>query len=265
MTIMQVELYPAAPIPYIVAPSAEVLGQSAANDIAVHLRTRLNQQPDVRMIFAAAPSQATMLSELIRQPDIDWSRVTAFHMDEYIGLPKDAPQRFAIWLDRHLFDHLAFARVHRIHPEPDPVAAAALYTSLLAEAPIDIVCCGIGTNGHLAFNDPPADFSAREAVRVVKLDEDCRQQQVDDRCFARIEDVPTHALTLTVPHLLSADKIFCCVPGSMKKKAAAEALLGPLTEACPASALRTHHDCKVYLDSESAADLLQPASSGCGP
>lgn len=252
---MQSELHPEAAVPYVIAPSAEVLGRNAANDIAADLRTRLAQQSDVRIIFAAAPSQATMLAELIQQPDIDWSRVTAFHMDEYIGLPTDAPQRFAIWLNRHLFDHLPFARVHRILPEPDPAAAAITYTALLAAAPIDIVCCGIGSNGHLAFNDPPADFSTSEAVQIVKLDEDCRKQQVDDRCFSRIEDVPTHALTLTVPRLLSVDKIFCCVPGSLKKKAVAKALLGPLTESCPASALQTHKHCKVYLDPESAGLL----------
>ena len=258
---MQVELIPGAAIPYVLAPEGDTPGRIAAYDVAADLRARLSQQRSVRIIFAAAPSQTGMLAELIRQPGIDWSRVTAFHMDEYLGLPAEAPQRFAVWLDRHLFDHLPFAAVHRIRPEADPIATAKAYAALLAKAPIDIVCCGIGSNGHLAFNDPPANFADPESVRLVTLDEQCRKQQVDDNCFARIEDVPTQALTLTVPCLLSAKRIFCCVPGALKTRAVTAALLGPLTEACPASVLRTHTSCTIYLDFLSAAGVLRPEAS----
>ena len=253
---MPVKRYPQAAMPYLVAPRTDTPGRLAGQDVADDLRRRLEQQRAVRMVFAAAPSQAAMLEELIRQPGIDWGRVTAFHMDEYLGLAAEAPQRFATWLDRHLFDHVVFAAVHRIEPGDDANASASAYAVLLAEAPIDIVCCGIGSNGHLAFNDPPADYADPEAVRVVTLDEACRRQQVDEACFAAIEDVPTQAITLTVPRLLAAEKVFCCVPGSLKAKAVAAALMGPLTQDCPASALRTHKDCMVYLDTNSAAGLL---------
>jgi len=252
---MQFETHRTEAIPYVIASSGQVLGKMAAMNIAEDLRTRLASQPSVTMIFAAAPSQSEMLASLITEPGIDWCRVTAFHMDEYLGLPADSPQRFASWLDRHLFQHLPFAAVHRIQPEPNPEETARAYADALAAAPIDIVCCGIGTNGHLAFNDPPADFSDREAVKIVALDQVCRQQQVDDQCFDSIGDVPTHAMTLTVPVLLSAQRIFCSTPGASKRDAVASALLGPLTELCPASALRTHANCKIYLDPESAAGL----------
>jgi glucosamine-6-phosphate deaminase len=177
------------------------MGACAAADIASEIRACLGRQPSVRMIFAAAPSQSEMLGALRLQKDIDWSRVTAFHMDEYLGLAADAPQRFGLWLRRAIFDHLPFAAVHLIQPGDNPDQAAADYAAKLNAAPIDIVCCGIGANGHLAFNDPPADFEDPLTVKVVKLDMKCRQQQVDDRCFARLDDVPTRALTITIPGL----------------------------------------------------------------
>ena len=136
------------------------MGRAAALDIAVDLRQRLAQQASVRMIFASAPSQIDVLTALVDQPGIDWRRVTAFHMDEYIGLPENAPQRFAVWLDAHLFSKVPLAAAHRIVPDDDPSSMASDYAALLAEAPIDIAQLGIGNNGHIAFNDPPvADFN----------------------------------------------------------------------------------------------------------
>jgi 6-phosphogluconolactonase/Glucosamine-6-phosphate isomerase/deaminase len=248
-----------APTPFV-APSRAAMGRRAAEDIAEEMRRRLKLQHSVRMIFAAAPSQSEMLSALMLMPGIDWSRVTAFHMDEYLGLAADAPQRFGLWLCRAIFDHLPFGAVHLLEPGSDPEATAAAYAGRLAEAPIDIVCCGIGTNGHLAFNDPPADLNDPADVMVVQLDSACRQQQVDDRCFERFEDVPTHALTLTVPRLLDADRIFCCVPGSLKKTAVRRTLQDPISGAVPATALRMHPNWSLYLDDESAADLGRASS-----
>ena len=242
------------PLPYI-AKSRAAMGQKAAEDIAVDLRQRLQNERGVRMIFAAAPSQSEMLAALVSAPGIDWTRITAFHMDEYLGLAPDAPQRFGLWLRRAIFDRLPFAAVHLIEPGNDPEATAASYADKLAAAPIDIVCCGIGSNGHLAFNDPPAELNDEYDVKVVELDAACRQQQVDDRCFGRFDDVPTHALTLTIPRLLGADRIFCCVPGVLKKVAVRRTLQDPISGAVPATVLRTHMNWSLYLDEDSAADL----------
>ena len=233
-------------------PSRPEMAAAAAADIGGELRRRLARQPAVRMIFAAAPSQADVLSGLVKTPGIDWQRVTAFHMDEYIGLPAEAPERFAVWLNGHIFAQLPFAAVHLIKPEPDAEAAAAAYAEALATEPVDIVCLGIGVNGHIAFNDPPlADFNDPLDARVVELDTICRQQQVDDDCFARIEDVPTQAVTVTIPRLLRADRLFCTVPGALKRNAVRQALQGPIDASCPASILRTHPHCTLYLDAES--------------
>jgi glucosamine-6-phosphate deaminase len=237
-----------------VAADRKAMGARAATDVAEELRYRLSRQPEVRMIFAAAPSQSEMLAALRAAPGIAWDRVTAFHMDEYIGLPAIAPQRFGLWLREALFDHLPFKAVHLLEPGQDPEAAAQAYSALLAEAPIDIVCLGIGANGHLAFNDPPADLDDPLDVRVVMLDDVCRQQQVDDACFAAFDDVPAQALTLTVPRLLRADLLYCVVPGSSKREAVARALSGPIDGSCPASALRRHHACNLYLDPASAPE-----------
>jgi glucosamine-6-phosphate deaminase len=243
-----------APLPFI-AKSRTAMGQKAADDIASELRRRLQNEQNVRIIFAAAPSQSEMLAALIPQPGIDWSRITAFHMDEYLGLAPDAPQRFGLWLRRAIFDRLPFGAVNLIEPGPNPEATSAAYADSLAAVPIDIVLCGIGSNGHLAFNDPPAGLDDPDDVKVVALDTACRQQQVDDRCFERFEDVPTHAITLTIPRLLAADRIFCCVPGALKKVAVRRTLEDPINDMVPATALRTHSNWSLYLDEDSASEL----------
>jgi glucosamine-6-phosphate deaminase len=231
------------------------MGRAAAHDIAAAIRARLAAAAGVRMIFAAAPSQSEMLEALIAELGIDWRRVTAFHMDEYIGLAPGAPQRFAVWLQDRLFGRLPFAAVHPILPEPDADKAAAHYATLLDAAPIDIVCLGIGVNGHLAFNDPPvADFADPNDVKVVELDDVCRQQQVDDKCFADFASVPARALTLTIPRLLRAERLFAVVPGPQKRDAIDATLHGPIATACPASVLRRHADCTLYLDAGSDPD-----------
>lgn len=231
------------------------MGERAAADIAAEIRTRLDKQRGVRIVFAAAPSQADMLDALCRQPDIDWRRVTAFHMDEYIGMPADSPQRFSVWLRRHIFDRLAFGAVHLLDPGEDAAGAAAAYEAKLHAAPIDIVCCGVGANGHIAFNDPPADFDDPLTVKLVELDALCRQQQVADGCFASLDEVPTHALTLTVPALLAADRIFCTVPGGLKRNVIHRMLTGPIAPDCPATALRRHTRFSLYLDPDSSRDV----------
>lgn len=236
------------------------MGSQAAAGIADKVRTCLRQQDGIRMVFAAAPSQAEMLAALIAEKDIHWRRVTAFHMDEYLGLPPGSRQRFGNWLRRAIFDRLPFQAVHLIEPGDDPEQSTADYALKLNEAPIDIVCCGIGINGHLAFNDPPADFDDPFTVKAVTLDAQCRQQQVDDRSFATLDQVPTQALTMTVPALMAGHAIFCTVPGEAKSDAVRRALLGPLDPMCPASALRRHPHCTIYLDQESALGLQGTAA-----
>ncbi|MEM7445869.1 MAG: glucosamine-6-phosphate deaminase [Pseudomonadota bacterium] len=240
----------------ITYPSRRVMANAASDDVGVALRDCLAKKQVARVVLAAAPSQAEMLAELAIFQDIDWSRVTLFHMDEFIGLSPDARQRFAAWLDAHFFSKVPQATALRIVPEPDPEAEAKRYASLLKEDEIDLVCLGIGVNGHIAFNDPPvADFDDPLDVKVVELDRTCRLQQVDDQGFRTIDEVPTHAVTLTVPRLLRAKRLFCCVPGSHKVEAVRNSLDGPITTEWPASILRTHPDCTLYLDKDSNPDV----------
>lgn len=236
-------------------PDPEALGEAAAHDIAAALIRRLETRPEVRMIFASAPSQEATLRRLAAHPGIDWPRVTAFHMDEYLGLDAGAPQRFGNWLREVLLDRVPIGTAHLIDPGGDPRATAEAYARLLAAAPIDLTCMGIGVNGHLAFNDPPADLDDPSPVKIVELDEVSRRQQVDDECFASLEAVPHRAITLTIPALLSAEEIFCMVPGARKRAAVTAALHGPIGGLLPASALRTHPRCTVYVDEESAPDV----------
>lgn len=238
-----------------IADTRTEMGQQAAADIAVAIRDRLNKKSHLRIVLAAAPSQSEMLSALIVEPGIDWRRITAFHMDEYIGLPATAPQRFANWLREAFFNHVPLAAYHLITPGDDPEAACQEYAHKLAEAPIDFVLLGIGANGHLAFNDPPADLEDPLAVKVVELDEVCRQQQVDDDCFRTLDEVPRKAISLTVPTLLSGQRLFCCVPGANKSTAVQAMVEYPISGEWPATALRTHPHCSVYLDRESSARL----------
>lgn len=233
--------------------SGAELGRLAARDIGEALREGLRRKDHLRLILAAAPSQGEMLAALRCEPDIDWQRITAFHMDEYIGLPTDAPQGFANWLKGKFVDHLPLARFERMDPENDPEAACLAYTALLAEAPIDLVLLGIGTNGHLAFNDPPADLEDPLPAKVVTLDRMCREQQVLDGCFAVLDDVPRRAITLTIPTLLTGCELFCCVPGRHKSAAVRAMLESPISGECPATILRTHPRCTLYLDRESSS------------
>jgi len=231
------------------------MGAAAAADIAAALRARIANRSAVRMVFAAAPSQAEALATLVAAPGIDWSRVTAFHMDDYIGLAADHPSGFANWLDAYLFSRVRFAAVHRLDPGDDPEGAAARYADKMAEAPIDFVVLGIGENGHIAFNDPPvADFDDPLDVKPVALDDVCRTQQVNDGCFPDFDSVPREALTLTVPRLMRADRLFCLVPGANKREAVRGTLYGAVETACPASILRTHSACTLYLDRDSDPD-----------
>jgi glucosamine-6-phosphate deaminase len=238
-------------------PDRAALGAAAAALVADAIRGACGTRGEARVIFACAPSQNEFLAALIRQP-IVWANVTVFHMDEYVGLRAEHPQSFRHFLRTHLLEHIAAPRaVHLIHAENDPLHEAARYGKLLAEKPIDVVCLGIGENGHLAFNDPPvADFRDPQRVKVVELDDACRQQQVNDGCFPTFAAVPTHALTLTIPTLVGARQVSCVVPGERKAQAVSDTLHGPISPACPASVLRQHANAVLHID-DAAAALLE--------
>ncbi len=235
----------------------EEMGKVAAQDIKNKFCELLKEKAEINVIFAAAPSQNDVLKSLAEDPEIEWNRINAYHMDEYIGLSKDAPQGFGNFLKAHIFDLAPFKSVNYINCEAtDPDAEAERYGKLLTENPTDVVIMGIGENGHIAFNDPPvADFQDKKVVKPVKLDEICRQQQVNDGCFAKIDDVPTHAMTLTVPTLVAAPYLFCIVPAPTKANAVKETLTGSIDEHCPASILRLQDNAILYLDGASSALL----------
>ena len=231
-----------------------LMGEAAAKDIKERIISLLSQKPEINMIFAAAPSQNDVLKALVEDKEIEWNRVNAYHMDEYIGLDKNAPQGFGNFLKSHIFGLVPFKSVNYIDiTTTNPDAEAERYGKLLLENPTDIVIMGIGENGHIAFNDPPvADFKDKKVVKPVKLDEICRQQQVNDGCFASISDVPTHAMTLTVPTLVKAPYLFCIVPAPTKANAVYETLNGSIDEHCPASILRLQENAILYLDDQSS-------------
>ena len=232
--------------------SRQAMGRAAGMDVAERLRDLLAKQEKVRVIFASAPSQNQFLEQLTREEGIDWDRVTAFHMDEYIGLPDDSPQLFSKYIHDHLFSKVNPSEVHMIKSTNNVEDECNRYGALINQDPIDIVCMGIGENGHIAFNDPPvADFEDSEIMKLVELNKECRQQQVNDGCFPAIDLVPTHALTLTVPTLLSARSIFCVVPGKTKWNAVQSTLYDPISTDCPATILRTHPNCTLYVDQDS--------------
>ena len=237
--------------------SRDEMGAAAAKDVKVAILRALGEKETINMIFAAAPSQNEVLYNLASDKEIPWGRVNAFHMDEYIGLDKNAPQGFGNFLNRAIFGIAPFKSVNYIDiSATDAEAEASRYSELLRQNPVDIVVLGIGENGHIAFNDPPfADFEDKKLVKSVKLDEVCRNQQVNDGCFATIDDVPTHALTLTVPALMSGKELYCIVPAKTKAKAVALTLNGEITPDCPASVLRTHECARLYLDPDSSSLL----------
>jgi len=236
-------------------------GKAASQAIADAIAARQKEAGEARVVFAAAPSQNEFLAGLVASKNIDWSRVVGFHMDEYLGITPNHPASFRRFLQEHLF-RLAGLGDDRLRLIPGeqterPLKVCLDYEEKLLAEPPDIVCGGIGENGHLAFNDPPvADFLDPVSIKIVRLDHACRVQQVHDGCFEELEDVPTHAYTLTIPALLRAPVVSIVVPGPRKANAVLETLRGPISEACPATALRRHPGATLYLDRESARLIL---------
>ncbi len=228
-------------------------GAASAARFAGRVNRVLREHGKASVVFASAPSQNEITAAL-RDADIDWRRVTAFHLDEYVGLPADHPASFRRYIREHLLDHVPIGAFHGLRGEaPDPEAEAVRYAALLAEARPEVVVLGIGENGHLAFIDPPADFDEPRDVKVVDLDPVCRMQQVHDGCFGAIELVPTRALSLTVPFFMRTPHAVITVPGPTKRGAMRAAIQGPVTPQCPGSILRRHPDAALACDQEAAA------------
>ena len=237
------------------------MGRAAAAAVARAVARRQAEADWVNIIFASAPSQNELLAALVAAEGIDWSRVIGFQMDEFLGLRPDHPASFRRYLQEHLFRLVGLPpdRLRLIPGElaERPLRTCLVYEDILHAEPPDIVCAGIGENGHLAFNDPPvADFLDPVFVKVVRLDAASRLQQVHDGAFGQLEDVPTHAYTLTIPALLSAPTLAVVVPGPRKAEAVLNTLRGPIAESCPASALRRHAGATLYLDRDSAKLVL---------
>jgi glucosamine-6-phosphate deaminase len=230
------------------------MGKAAAQDAAAVIRQLLAQQDEINMVFAAAPSQNDVLKHLLAE-DVDWSRINAFHMDEYIGLEGKFEKTFGYYLKTTIFDKVPFKSVNYVG-SGDVEQVCARYTQLLSSRKIDVVLCGIGENAHLAFNDPPvADFKDPAVIKAVKLDQVCRNQQVNDKTFDTLDEVPQYAVTLTIPTMVSAKHMFCVVPTDKKAQAVYDTMNAEISEAVPASIMRTHPSALMYTDA-AAGELL---------
>lgn len=231
------------------------LGAAAAADMAAIITDAIAERGAANLILATGNSQLAFLRALRATPGIDWSKVTVFHMDEYIGIDPDHRASFPRFLREHFFDHVDGATFHPVSGDPTRVAAiCAEYEALLRAHPADAVALGWGENGHLAFNDPPyAEFDDPVWVKAIKLDEVSRKQQHGEGHFDSLAEVPTHAITLTIPALLAAKRVLCIVPEARKAKAVYECLTMPVSEDRPGSVLRTVDHATLYLDPDSAA------------
>lgn len=231
------------------------LGAAAAENLTARIAELLKTKEQVNIIFASAPSQNEFLAELLKK-DIQWGKINAFHMDEYIGLHPDAPQGFGNFLKDRLFSQVNCRTVNYLNGNTDPQEECKRYSDLLIKYPTDIVCLGIGENTHLAFNDPHvADFNDPLIVKVVDLDQDCRVQQVNDGCFSTIDEVPTHALTITMPALFKSTYAIAIVPGKFKANAIDHTINSEITEKYPSTILRRHDNAILFIDEDSASKL----------
>lgn len=234
------------------------MGAAAAADAERTIVSLLAQKDEINMIFAAAPSQNEVLQALVEDRDIPWDRINAFHMDEYIGLPQDAPQGFGNFLKTHIFGFIPFKQIHYIDiTATDPVKEAERYANLLSQNPPDIVVMGIGENGHIAFNDPPADFSDTSAYKVVDLADSCIQQQIREGWFATPEDAYKQAISMTCAQIMKCRTIISVVPYAVKAQAIHDTLTLEETNMVPATLMKRHSDITVYCDADSAAMVPQ--------
>jgi len=245
----------------VVASDVQTMGQQAARDGAAKLRDAIAARGKANIILATGSSQFSMLASLQNERRIAWQKVSIFHLDEYVGLPASHPASFRKYLRDRFINELPVAprEFYAIDAETDPVAEAERLSAVISEAAIDVAFVGIGENGHLAFNDPPADFETEVPYLVVQLDEACRQQQLDEGWFPTLEAVPKQAISMSCRQILKSKSIVCTVPDRRKAKAVRDAVEGAITPAAPASILQRHADVTLYLD-PLAAELLKKST-----
>ncbi len=240
-----------------VFPDKNQLAQAASEQAVELLRKAIAEKGSARIIAATGAAQFEFLELLSNRSDIDWRKVEMFHLDEYLGLPASHPASFRRFLRERLIDKTAMTRFHLLDGEKDPQKVITEVTAEINKGPIDIAFVGIGENGHLAFNDPPANFETEEAYIVVDLDEACRRQQLGEGWFKSLDEVPRRALSMTIKQVLKARNIIAIVPDARKAQAVARCFNGEISPMAPSSILRTHANTVIYLDQNSAA-LLKP-------
>lgn len=247
----------------VVKADAATMGCEAALRATAALQHALDERQAANLILATGASQFEMLSELVKA-DIDWSRVTCFHLDEYIGIPDSHPASFRRYLRERFVDQVEGLKAfHWVQADgSDPAAECARLGEIIAQHPIDVACIGIGENGHLAFNDPPADFETESPYLVVELDEACRRQQMGEGWFPTLEDVPSKAISMSVRHILKSNTIVCTVPDERKAAAVKGAVEGPITPELPASILQQHPRVTLLLDTAAASLLSESSPNG---
>ena len=237
------------------------MSRAAALEAATALRNAIRVNGDARLIIATGASQIDFLQALTTASDIDWPRVELFHLDEYIGLSIHHPASFRRYVLDRLIDQVGVGRYHLLDGENDPQRTAAQVGRALAERPVDLAVVGIGENGHLAFNDPPADFATEQPYLIVTLDDACRQQQVGEGWFKSVDDVPARAISMSVRQILKSSEIIAVVPDARKAAAVKACVEGPVSPLAPASILQTHPNTTLFLDRDSAAMLTDSARS----
>jgi glucosamine-6-phosphate deaminase len=246
-----------------VAEDAKAMGKAAGMAAADLIRDAIETNGVAHLILATGASQFNTLNQLIIEPGIDWSKVVMFHLDEYIGLPETHPASFRKYLkERFLAKVPPLQAAWLVNGETDPVAECRRLHGVISAITIDVALVGIGENGHLAFNDPPANFETEAAYIIVNLDEPCRRQQLGEGWFNSLEEVPLQAISMSVQQILKAKSIICSVPDSRKAMAVKNTLEQAVSNQYPASILQTHNNCRLYVDQYSAAQLTQqPAVS----
>lgn len=238
-----------------ISPNAKELGQKAGNIGADLIRKSIQNQGFANIILATGTSQFETLNQLLLEDGIDWEKVTVFHLDEYIGLPITHPASFRKYLVERFFSKVKLKAYQLIDGEKDPEKECERLSALIQNHPIDVAFVGIGENGHLAFNDPPADFDTEKSYIVVDLDEACQKQQLGEGWFPDLESVPQKAISMSIHQILLSKSIICSVPDLRKAQAVKDCLEGKVTNLHPASVLQNHADCQIFLDKESSSLL----------